>query len=63
MSKEITTSTKQKSYIKCTLCKTEICGDTDKKMTPCKCGAVSVDGCEYYVRVLGNKEDYEEIKK
>jgi hypothetical protein len=32
-------------------------------MTPCKCGAIEVDGCENYVRVIGDKDNYEEIKK
>lgn len=55
-------TTTQASYIKCKKCGTKIFGNTHKKMTPCACGAVEVDGCEDYVRVLGNKEDYVEIK-
>ncbi len=51
------------TYIKCKKCGDEIYWNTHKKMTPCKCGAVEVDGCEDYVRVIGKKEDYEEIKK
>ncbi len=56
-------TTKKNTYIKCKKCDTEIYWNTQKKMTPCKCGAISVDGCVEYVRVLGNKEDYEEIQK
>ena len=29
----------------------------------CKCGALGVDGCEFYVRLIGNEADREEIKK
>lgn len=54
---------KIETYIKCKKCGTEIYWNTHKKMTSCKCGAVEVDGCEDYVRVIGNKEDYEEIQK
>ena len=54
---------KIETYIKCKKCGVEIYWNTHKKMTPCKCGAIEVDGCEDYVRVIGNKKDYEEIKK
>ena len=54
---------KKETYIKCNKCGTEIVGNTHKKMTPCKCGAISVDGCEYYIRVNGNEGNYEWIKK
>lgn len=54
---------KKESYIKCKKCGTEIYFNTHKKMTPCECRAVEVDGCEDYVRVIGNKEDYEQIQK
>lgn len=54
---------KIETYIKCKKCGTEIYWNTQKKMTPCKCGAIEVDGTEGYVRVIGNKEDYEEIQK
>ena len=32
-------------------------------MTYCKCRALGVDGCEFYVRLIGNEADREEIKK
>jgi hypothetical protein len=54
---------KIETYIKCNKCGDEIYGNTHKKMTTCKCGAIEVDGCEDYVRVIGKAEDYEEIKK
>jgi len=50
---------KKETYIKCKKCGTEIYWNTHKKMAPCKCGAISVDGTEGYIRISGNKEDYE----
>ena len=51
------------TYIKCKKCDTLIHSDTKKKMTPCKCGAIEVDGCDEYVRVVGDKDKYIEIQK
>lgn len=62
MNKPVNQNTKE-VYIKCLKCNDEIYWNTHKKLTPCTCGAISVDGCEDYVRVTGNKEDYEEIQK
>jgi hypothetical protein len=61
MTKEIANKTEKKIYIKCKKCGDEIFGDTRKKMTDCKCGAIAVDGCEDYVRVIGDEENYEKI--
>jgi hypothetical protein len=58
-----TTTIKKENYIKCKKCSTEIYWNTHKRMTYCKCGAVAVDGCEDYIRLIGNKEDYEQIQK
>lgn len=55
--------TKKGTCYKCTHCGDEIFWNTHKRYTQCSCGAVAVDGCENYVRVIGNKEDYKEIKK
>jgi hypothetical protein len=63
MPKEIAKKTEKKIYVKCKKCGDEIFGDTRKRMTDCKCGAIAVDGCKEYVRVIGEKEDYEEILK
>lgn len=49
--------------IECKKCGTEVSSDTRGELTPCKCGAISVDGSKDLVRVLGNPEDYEEIQK
>lgn len=54
---------KIETYIKCKKCSTEIQFETRGNVTPCKCGAISVDGSKDLVRVLGNPEDYEEIQK
>lgn len=59
----VASDTKIETYIKCKKCGTEVYWNTHKKMTPCKCEAILVDGCEDYIRVIGNKEDYEEIQK
>jgi len=48
---------------KCKKCGTEVLAITKGNLTPCKCGAISVDGSKDLVRVLGNPEDYEEIQK
>lgn len=54
---------KKEAYFKCKKCGDEIYWNTHKKMAYCKCGAVAVDGCEDYIRLIGNKSDYEGIKK
>jgi hypothetical protein len=62
MPKEIATKTKE-LYYKCTHCGDEIFWNTHKKMMHCKCKAIYVDGCEDYIRVGGNKDDYKVIHK
>jgi hypothetical protein len=63
MSKEKMNKDEQETYVKCKKCGDEIFGNTHKKLIECKCGAIYVDGCEDYIRLGGNKEDYEMIKK
>ncbi len=50
---------KKEVYYRCKKCDNEIYWNTHKKMTYCKCGAIAIDGCEYYVRINGNENDYE----
>lgn len=50
-------------YIKCVKCGEEIKGDTNKKMIYCECGKIGVDGCEHYIRIIGNEEDYKIVKR
>lgn len=56
--------TKEKElFIKCLKCGNEINSSTQKKLIFCKCGAISVDGCSEYIRINGNKKDYQQILK
>ena len=59
----IANQNKIETYIKCNKCGAEVLTVTKGNLTPCKCGAISVDGSKDLVRVLGNPEDYEEIQK
>lgn len=57
------TKIKKQVYYKCTHCGDDIFWNTQKSLIYCKCKKIFIDGCEYYVRVGGNKEDYKVIKK
>ena len=37
----------------------------DKKGTyiTCKCGKIAIDETKYYYRIIGNREDFEEVKE
>lgn len=59
----IDNSATQFRVIKCKRCGDEVSSNTRKKMTPCKCGAIEVDGCKEYFRVIGNSVDYEVMQK
>lgn len=48
---------------RCKKCGDEIYWNTHKSMAYCKCGALGVDGCEFYLRLIGNEADREEVKK
>ena len=63
MSKEIANKTEKKIYIKCKKCGDEIFWNTHKKLIECKCKTIYVDGCADYVRIGGDKKDYEEVLK
>ncbi len=54
---------KKEIYIKCKKCGTEIYWNTKRNMTPCKCVAIYVDGCEDYIQIGGKREDHVEIQK
>jgi site-specific DNA-methyltransferase (adenine-specific) len=49
--------------IKCNRCGTEINTNTQSSLVSCQCKAISVDGSNGYVRVLGKEKDYSEAKK
>ena len=57
------TEAKKEIHYRCKKCGDEIYWNTHKKMIMCKCGALGVDGREFYVRLIGNEADREEIKK
>ena len=63
MLKEIATKTKKEIHYRCKKCGDEIYWNTHKKLVHCKCDKISVDGCEYYVRINGNEGDYKIIKR
>lgn len=48
--------------IKCTHCNSIIQGDKKGTYITCKCGKIAIDETPYYVRIIANKEDFEEIK-
>jgi len=55
--------TKKEIYFKCNECADEIYWNTHKELTYCKCGSIAIDGCEYYVRIIGSNEDFKKIEK
>lgn len=63
MTKKSILSTKKETYYKCTHCGDEIFWNTHKKFTSCKCNKIAIDGCKYYVRIIGDEGDYKVIKK
>jgi hypothetical protein len=48
--------------IKCKLCGDIVEGDKKGNLICCKCGKCAIDETPYYYRLIGNTEDYEEIK-
>ncbi|OHB19041.1 MAG: hypothetical protein A2666_04370 [Parcubacteria group bacterium RIFCSPHIGHO2_01_FULL_47_10b] len=56
-----TRTTRKGTYYKCIHCGDEIFWNTHKRYTSCSCGKIAIDGCEDYVRIIGNERDYEEV--
>lgn len=52
---------KKHLYFKCKKCGTEIEGNTHKRYTPCNCGAIAIDSCEDYIRMIGDKQNILEL--
>lgn len=48
--------------IQCKHCKEIIEGDKRGTYIECKCGKVAIDETKYYVRVIGDFKDWEEVK-
>lgn len=63
MVKKITVSSKKEIFYKCIHCGDEIFWNTHKKLVFCKCNKIGIDGCEFYIRVIGNDGDYKVVKK
>ena len=63
MPKKIANKIKKEVYVKCKKCGDEIFSNTRKKMTYCKCESVAVDGCDYYIRIIGDENNYKTIYK
>ena len=59
----MTKDIKKEVYWRCKKCGDEIYWNTHKKMIMCKCGALGVDGCEFYMRLIGNESDREEVRR
>jgi hypothetical protein len=53
---------KYETYYECLKCGDRIPWNTGKKMVSCKCKAIAIDGCEFYTRIIGNKEDLKEVR-
>lgn len=49
--------------LKCKKCNDIIEGDKKGTYIECKCKAIAIDETEYYVRVIGNLEDIEEVEE
>lgn len=54
---------KKEAYYKCRKCGDEIYWNTHKQFICCRCGALAVDGCEDYVRVIGDSKNRRRILK
>jgi len=63
MPEKTAVKTKKKTYIRCKKCGEEIFSNTHKKITYCKCESVAVDGCDDYIRIIGEKNNYRTIYK
>jgi len=50
-----------KMKIICKNCGEIIEGDKKGTYIECKCGKCAIDETEYYCRIIGNKEDWEEV--
>lgn len=49
--------------IKCKKCGDIIESKNRHDFVSCKCGSVAVDGCNSYLKRIGNREDWEELSE
>lgn len=61
--RKVSDQNKKNCYYKCKRCGKEIYWNTNKQYISCECGAIAVDGCQDYVRVIGNPKDIQIIRK
>ncbi|MFA6106569.1 MAG: hypothetical protein WC745_02735 [Patescibacteria group bacterium] len=50
-------------FYKCKNCGDVISANTNSQLVYCQCGKLGVDGNEFYVRVIGDKKDFELVNK
>lgn len=50
-----------KSFYKCKNCGDEIAININSRLVCCKCGKLGIDGDECFVRIVGNKDDFDEL--
>jgi hypothetical protein len=48
-------------FYECRNCGTQIPPNTGGIFTSCKCGKMSIDGTDFYTRILGNLEEIEQV--
>lgn len=51
------------SFYKCKSCGDKIGINTNGRLVYCKCGKLGIDGNEYYVRIIGEKNDFEIVSR
>ena len=49
--------------LRCRKCNDVIEGDKKGTYITCKCKAIAIDETEYYWRIIGNREDFEEVEE
>lgn len=49
--------------IKCKKCGDVLEGDKKGTYISCQCGACAIDETKWYWRIIGNEEDFEEVKE
>ena len=48
-------------FIRCKVCGSCINVDTGSDYIECACGAIAVDGNEFYTRIIGKEENWEHV--
>jgi hypothetical protein len=50
-------------FYECRLCGTRVPPNTNGVFTSCKCGKMSIDGTDYYTRIIGNMEMIDQVRE